>query len=211
MARTKPGRAARRMIRDRVSFAKLAGLVAGLLLLASGYLWVIDAGMPSRTASIGGPFKLVQGDGRQVTDQSFRGKYLLIYFGYTSCRDVCPITLASMATALDDLGETASKVQPLFITVDPDRDTPSVVQRYASLFTPKLVGLTGLPNEIRKVADEYRVSSVIHHGGTDPAHYVVDHSSVIYLVGPDGRYIAPIRADEPGAGMARIITGHLSS
>ena len=200
----KPGRAARRTLRDRASLAKLAGFTAVLLLLASGCLWLIGPRSP-RTATIGGPFKLVQGDGRQVTDQNFRGQYLLIYFGYTSCQDVCPMTLASVAAALDDLGEAAGRVQPLFITVDPGRDTPAVVEKYVCLFTPKLVGLTGTAEEIHKVLVEYRVSSVAHHGGG------VDHSSVLYLVGPDGRYVAPIRADEPAAAMARTIASHLAS
>ena len=209
MAPTKPGRAARRKSRDRASFAKMAGLVATLLLLASGYLWLIGAGTPPRTAAIGGPFQLVQGDGTPVTDRSFPGKYLLIYFGYTSCRDVCPTTLTNVAAAFDDLGTKADQVQPLFITVDPDRDTRSVVQNYATHFTPRLVGLTGEPSEVRKVADEYRVSSV-RHGDAGSAHYEVDHSSVLYLMGPDGRFIAPIRADESPSGMARTIAGHLS-
>ena len=209
MARTKPSRAARRKAADRARLAKLAGIVATLLLLASGCLWLIGAAGSSRTAVIGGPFNLVQGDGRPITDRSFPGKYLLIYFGYTSCEDVCPTTLAKMAVALENLGETGSKVQLLFITVDPERDSPSVVQRYASLFTPKLVGLTGASNEVRKVADEYRVSSAAHGRVTDTGRYAVDHSSVLYLVGPDGRYIAPIRADESGAAMARVIAGHL--
>ncbi len=213
MARTKLGGAARRTLRDRASLAKLAGVTAVLLLLASGCLWLIGS-RPLRTAAIGGPFRLVQGDGRQVTDQSFRGQYLLIYFGYTSCQDVCPTTLASVATALDELGEAASRVQPLFITVDPGHDTPPVVERYVSLFAPKvvrLVGLTGTADEIHKVLGEYRVSSVARHGDADSGRYGVDHSSVLYLVGPDGRYIAPIRADEPAAAMARTIASHLAS
>jgi protein SCO1/2 len=115
-----------------------------------------------------------------------------------------------LVAARDSLGEKADRVQPLFITVDPERDTPTVVRQYASLFTPRLIGLTGPPNEVRKVADEYRVTRVIHHGDPGSASYLVDHSSVIYLVGPDGRYIAPIRADGTGDSMAEAIAGHLS-
>ncbi len=208
----KAGRATRRKHRDSTALVAGTGVVAALLLLASAYLWLIGAGpgRPSQTAAIGGLFALVQGDGKPVTDRSFRGKYLLIYFGYTSCRDVCPITLNTMAAALDVLGEKASQVQPLFITVDPQRDTPPVVRKYASSFTPLLIGLTGTSNEVRKVGDEYRVSTITHHAGTDPASYVVDHSSVIYLVGPDGRYIAPIRADETSAALAITIARYLS-
>ena len=188
----------------------MAGLVAILLLLASGYLWLIGAGTTPRTAAIGGPFQLVQGDGHPVTDRSFPGKYLLIYFGYTSCRDVCPTTLTTVAAALDDLGTKADRVQPLFITIDPARDTPSVVQDYANRFTPRLVGLTGEVGAIHKVADEYRVSSV-RHGDAGAAQYEVDHSSVLYLMAPDGHFIAPIRADESASEMARSIAGHLLS
>ncbi len=208
----KPGRATRRMQRDRKSLVVGGSLVAALLLLASGYLWLIGAGrgVPSRRAAIGGPFELVQGDGQTVTGRSFRGKYLLIYFGYTSCQDVCPTTLASLVAALDALGGSAARVQPLFITVDPERDTPPVMLRYVRSFTPRLIGLTGSPGEIRKVAGEYRITSVIHHAGSDPARYAVDHSSVLYLVGPDGRYITPIRADDSATVMAKAIARYLS-
>jgi protein SCO1 len=206
----KVGRAAHRKHRDQAGLVAGTGIVAGLLLLAGAYLWLVGAGgPPPRTAAIGGPFALVQGDGRKVTDRDFRGKYLLIYFGYTSCRDVCPTALTSLAAALDELGEKAIQVQPLFITVDPGRDTPPVVQRYASSFTPQLVGLTGSPGEVRRVADEYRISSMAHEDSAGAAKYVVDHSSVIYLVGPDGRYIKPIRADESSAAMASAIAGSL--
>jgi protein SCO1/2 len=204
----KPGRPALRQRRDRKPFATAAVLVAAILLLASGYSWLIGAGrgMPSR-AAIGGPFELVQGDGQTVTDRSFRGKYLLVYFGYTSCEDVCPVTLTSMAAALEILGRRADRIQPLFITVDPARDTPPVVQRYTRAFMPQLVGLTGSPEAVSGVADAYRLGGVVRHAGAELAHYAIDHNSVIYLVGPDGRYIAPIKADQAGPAMATAI-GH---
>lgn len=209
--RRKATRSTRRTQRDRRSLAIVTGAVAILLLLASGTLWLIGGGTsPSRTAAVGGPFTLVQGDGQTVTDRSFPGKYLLIYFGYTSCQDICPTTLTSVAAALDALGDAAERVQPLFITVDPERDTPAVVGRYVNAFTPRLIGLTGTPAEIRKIADAYRVTSVVHPAGANPARTSVDHTSVLFLVGPDGRYIAPIRADETGDDMARSIARHLS-
>ena len=201
-----PGRAARRKQNDRRTLATAGVLVAALLMLASGYFWLVGAGggTSPRTA-IGGPFEMVQGNGQPVTDRSFRGKYLLIYFGYTSCEDVCPTTLASLALALDALGRRADQIQPLFISLDPERDTPPVVQRYASAFTPRLIGLTGSPGETRRVADAYRVSSAIRRDDAGSGRYVVDHSSVVYLIGPDGRYVAPIRADEAGLAMAASI------
>lgn len=206
----KPGRPALRQRRDRRPFATATVLVAAILLLTSGYFWLIGAGrgVPPQ-AAIGGPFELVQGDGQTVTDRSFRGKYLLIYFGYTSCEDVCPVTLSSMAAALDILGRRADQIQPLFITVDPERDTPPVVQRYASAFTPQLIGLTGSSEAVGRVTDAYRLGGVVRHAGPDLAHYVVDHNSVVYLVGPDGRYIAPIRADQAGPAMATAIGRHI--
>lgn len=207
----KPGRAARRRQRDRKALIAATCLVAALLSLAGLSLWLAGAGSPSRpAATVGGPFALTGGDGRPVTDQSFRGKYLVIYFGYTACQDVCPTTLASLAAALDRLGARAIQVQPVFITVDPRSDTPDVVRAYAASFTPRLIGLTGTPDQIAQVAREYRVSSVVHHAGPEPGRYAVDHSSVLYLVGPDGRYIAPIRADESADAMARSIARYLS-
>ena len=191
--------------RDRRSLVAATGAVVGLLLLTGAYLSLIGAGQQRHV--IGGPFTLVRSDGRQVTERSFGGKYLLLYFGYTSCRDVCPTTLATLAAALDALGEKAREVQPLFITVDPEHDTPEVVGRYARLFMPQLVGLTGTPAELRRVAAEYRVSSEIHHGGT--GDYDIDHSAVIYLVGRDGRYLAPLRADASEAELARAISRYL--
>lgn len=208
--RVRAGRAGRRRQRDRGAYALATGIAAVLLLLAGGYLRLLGAGGAPRDAAIGGPFALVAGDGRPVTDRSFRGKFLLIYFGYTACRDVCPLTLAAVAAALDRLGARAAEVQPLFVTVDPGRDTPDVVRAYAASFTPRLVGLTGTPDQIARVLQEYRVSSVVHRAGPLPARYAVDHSSVLYLVGPDGRYLAPIRADAPADAMASAIARRLS-
>jgi len=151
---------------------------------------------------IGGPFALVDGDGHTVTDGDFRGKYLLVYFGYTYCPDVCPTTLNAVAGALDRLGKKAERLQPLFITVDPRRDTPAVIKQYTAAFTPRLLGLTGTATQIAAVAKEYRVYYAEHRTGPGPDDYSVDHSSILYLMGPDGRFVAPIRADETGAEIA---------
>ena len=169
-------------------------------------VWLTQGGGPT----IGGPFKLVNGEGRPVTDRDFRGHYLLVYFGYTFCPDVCPTTLNQMAEALDTLGPKADQVQPLFITVDPKRDTPQVVGQYVAAFTPRLVGLTGTPEEIAKVAREY---PGLLRDPPDRRHarrYTVDHSSILYLMSPSGAFIAPIRADQSGAEMAKDIARHLS-
>jgi protein SCO1/2 len=184
-------------------FYAVIGLLVALLLLGTGaFLWLNgEAGGPA----IGGKFTLVSGDGRTVTDRDFRGKYLLVYFGYTYCPDVCPTTLNAVAGALDKLGPTADRLQPLFITVDPRRDTPAVIKQYAAAFSPRLLGLTGTPAEIAAVAKEYHVYYAEHRTGPGPNDYSMDHSSILYLMGPDGQFIAPIRADGTGAEIAAEI------
>jgi len=178
----------------------LIGLLAAVLILGTGaFFWLTEGGTASL---VGGPFVLQDGNGKQVTDRDFRGKYMLVYFGYTFCPDVCPTTLNEVSEALDHLGAKADRLQPIFITVDPKRDTPAVVKQYVAAFTPKLLGLTGTADEIAKVANEYRVYYAEHRTGPGPNDYTMDHSSVLYLMGPDGRFIAPIRTDETGPEIA---------
>jgi protein SCO1 len=178
----------------------LAGVLVALLLLGTGgFLWTQG---PSSGTSLGGPFALQDGDGKVVTDRDFRGRYMLVYFGYTFCPDVCPTTLNDLADAMDKLGAKADRVQPIFITVDPKRDRPDVLKRYVAAFGPRLVGLTGSPEAIADVAKEYRVYYAEHRTGPGPDDYTMDHSSILYLMGPNGRFVAPIRADESGTQMA---------
>ena len=182
------------------SFAlAVAGLVVAVLLLsAGGFMWLSgDAG-----PTVGGPFRLENGHGQVVTDQAFRGKYMLVYFGYTSCPDVCPTTLTHVAHALTKLGPIADRLTPVFITVDPKRDTPKIMQQYTAAFSRQLVGLTGTPQQIAKVAKEYHVYYAIHKTGDGPDDYTVDHSSVLYLMDPKGRFVAPVRADSSGDELA---------
>jgi protein SCO1/2 len=194
--------------RRGAAFAVTGLLLAVILLGIGGYLWFSGAaGGPQ----IGGPFTLVNGDGNRVTDQQFHGKFMLVYFGYTYCPDVCPTTLSAVGDAMDKLGTNAGKVQPLFITVDPRRDTPEVVKQYAAAFSPRLIGLTGTPDEIAKVAKEYRVYYTEHRTGPGPNDYSMDHSSVLYLMGPNGQFVAPIRADASGDQMATQIEKYLHS
>jgi cytochrome oxidase Cu insertion factor (SCO1/SenC/PrrC family) len=137
---------------------------------------------------VGGPFALIDHDGRPRTDADFRGKLLLIYFGFTFCSDVCPIELQSMATAIDQLGDAGAAVQPLFITVDPEKDTPDQLKSYVALFHPRLIGLTGDPRAIKRVALAYKV----YYAKTDPARNLgteIDHTGFIFLIGPDGNYL----------------------
>ena len=110
------------------------------------------------TALIGGPFTLVGRDGKTVTDRAFRGKYMLVFFGFTHCPDICPAELQVMAAALDELGPKANEIIPIFITLDPERDTPPVVADYVMNFSPRFVGLTGSPEQIAEAAKAYRVT-----------------------------------------------------
>ncbi|HYH40304.1 MAG TPA: SCO family protein [Azospirillum sp.] len=172
----------------RIALASLVGLA-----LAAGIAWwqVRHATQQVETsaAAVGGPFRLTDHTGKAVTDADYRGKHLLIYFGYTFCPDVCPTELSTMAAALDKLGPVADKVQPLFISIDPERDTVAHMADYVPLFHPRLVGLTGTPDEIRAVAKEYRVYAAKAPGSSGEA-YLMDHSSFVYLMGPDGKFVA---------------------
>ncbi len=161
--------------------------------------------MPRPRATIGGPFTLTASTGAQVSDRSLRGRYLLVYFGYTNCRDVCPATLGTLARALTALGPRADRIAPLFITVDPQHDTPAVLRGYVAGFGPRLLGLTGTSQQIRKVEREYHASSTVHPDGT-----TLDHSSVLYLVAPDGHYLAPVRADANAKEMTAAIAAYLT-
>ncbi len=145
---------------------------------------------PADAPAIGGPFALIDQDGKAVTDKDYRGKFLLIYFGYTFCPDVCPTTLTEMSDALDLLGDDGDKVTPMLITIDPARDTAEHLKEYATYFHPRLRALTGTAEQIAAAAKAYRVyfaKAKMEEGG-DPEDYLMDHSSVTYLMGPDGAF-----------------------
>src|ERR1051326_7736534 len=188
----------------RAIYAIIGLLLAAMLLAAGGYLFL--SGSRPTALTVGGPFSLIDGDGHPVTEQTWRGKYMLVYFGYTFCPDVCPTTLSSVADALDKLGPRAERIQPLFITVAPKRDTVPAVKQYAAAFGPRFVGLTGSPEQIATAARAYRVYYAEHRTGPGPDDYSMDHSSVLYLMGPDGKFIAPVRADQTGPEMAAVLT-----
>ncbi len=136
--------------------------------------------------TVGGPFSLVDDTGKPVTDATYHGRWMLVYFGYTFCPDVCPTELQTIAGALDKIGPLAKNVAPLFITVDPERDTQTVLAQYVKLFDDRIVGLTGTPAQIAAAAKAYRV----YYAKTTPkdsSTYLMDHSSFMYLMGPDGR------------------------
>jgi len=178
----------------RTKAAPIPYLLAAAAVLA-GWLWHqgdLIGGLgrvdESGIATIGGPFALTDQDGTARTDADFHGRYMLIYFGYSYCPDVCPTTLGVMADAVERLGPKAARIAPIFITVDPQRDTPQILKQYLAVFSPRFIGLTGSVNAVTKVAHEYRVYFVKHAlaGG----NYSIDHSSSIYLMGPDGKFVA---------------------
>ena len=158
---------------------------------------------------VGGPFALIDHDGRRRTDTDFRGKLLLIYFGFTLCSDVCPTELQAIASAIDQLGPAADAVQPLFITVDPEKDTPEQLKSYVALFHPRLIGLTGDPRAVKKVALAYKV----YYAKSDPTRNAgteVDHTGFIFLVGPDGKYLGFAPPGTSSARLAQIVSHALA-
>jgi protein SCO1 len=172
-------------------------LFCGAVLAA--ILTVGQPAAPTTTSSvtIGGPFSLTAPDGTTVTDQTYRGKWLLVYFGYTFCPNTCPTTLLEIAAALEKLGPDAAKVQPIFITVDPKRDTPKVMAQYTQSFDSRIVGLTGTPEQIAAVAQEYGAYYVAHKSGDGANDYTMDHSTYLYVMDPRGQFVQAFDADTP--------------
>ena len=168
-------------------FGALLGAYALLLNSSPG-----DRVQSSGKALVGGPFTLVDPSGKTVTDQNFRGRYMLIFFGYTHCPDICPAELQVMAAALDQLGDKASKIVPIFITLDPERDTPEAVGAYVKNFGPNIVGLTGSTEAVAAAAKAYRVSFSKFQDENSGTNYTIDHSALAYLMGTDGEYITHI-------------------
>jgi protein SCO1/2 len=143
----------------------------------------------ARIVSIGGPFELIAADGARVTDADYRGDWLLIFFGYSFCPDICPTTLSVVAEALDRLGGDAERLRPIFISVDPNRDTPESLGAYVAAIDARLIALTGSPAQIAAVADAYGVHHKSHQVDAADRFYAVDHSTYLYLVDPDGAFV----------------------
>jgi cytochrome oxidase Cu insertion factor (SCO1/SenC/PrrC family) len=163
-------------------------------------------GLLSGREPVGGPFELTDHTGRARTDADFRGKLMVLYFGYTSCPDVCPTELQAISLALDEIGAAAEAVQPLFITVDPERDTPARLADFVSSFHPQVVGLTGQLPAIRKTAIAYKTFFAKHNTS---GNYPVDHTGFVYLVGKDGRYLRFLPPGLPPDQIAEAIRTHL--
>jgi protein SCO1 len=157
----------------------------------------------SGTAAVGGPFTLVSTKGGNVTDQTYRGKWLLIFFGYTFCPDACPTALYNISVALEKLGSDAGKLQPLFVTVDPRRDTREVMAEYLKSFDSRIIGLTGTQDQVDRVVKEYRVYVAQQKSETEgDDNYLVSHSAYIYLMDPQGKFVNVIQGSEAGEEIA---------
>jgi protein SCO1/2 len=172
---------------SRTMKALLGVWIAALVVAAGWIAWDVTKGDDKQT--IGGPFQLVDQDGRHFSSDQLKGKPTLIYFGFTYCPDVCPTSLLLMETAIDRLGpEAAKKVNLVFITVDPERDTPALLKGYVPNFGPTFIGLTGTPQQIADVTRAYRVYAQ-KVPGKDGSPYLMDHSSIVYLLDRNGRFV----------------------
>jgi len=189
-----------------VAFSIVVLMIVGLL--AGRHYFGPGSQAPGEQATttsplIGGPFTLVDQNGATVTDADFRGQYMLVYFGYTFCPDVCPTALNRNAEAMDVLGDQAEKVVPIFITVDPERDTVEHMKEYAKFFHPRLVALTGSEEQVKAAAKAYRVfSAKVEDEGGDAENYLMDHTAITFMMGPDGRFLQHFSHDVTPEDMA---------
>lgn len=169
--------------------AIIAAAVLALAAVVGGFalLWRNPPAAVLGEALIGGPFAMTDQDGKRVTEKDFLGKYMLVFFGFTYCPDVCPTELQVMVAAKAALGEQGKAIQPVFVSVDPGRDTPENVKAYVGNFGEGLIGLTGSPEDVAEIAKAFRVFYQKVEG-TSPEDYTIDHSSIIYLMGPDGKF-----------------------
>jgi protein SCO1 len=193
---------------DRPSrFAILAVVAAGLLVLAAGAMLALafretpqGAAGTALASAIGGPFRLIDQNGKPVSDTDLKGKWQLVFFGYTHCPDTCPTALNEIALALERLGAKRNEVEVVFITVDPERDTPEMLKSYVASFDAPIIALTGAPDAVAQAARAYRVFYAKHPlpGGD----YDMDHSAVIYVMNPEGRFTATFTPDSTADAIA---------
>lgn len=202
-------------MRGRLLIVVLLGFLTGAL--GGAALLLITRGTPvpqvatSGKALIGGPFTLVDQSGKTVTDKDFRGRYMLVFFGFTHCPDVCPAELQVMADALGQLGPKAAEILPVFITLDPERDTPEAVGAYVKNFGPNFVGLTGSPEATAAAAKAYRVSfsKFEYKDNNGQSGYSIDHSTLLYLMDKNGEYITHFSYGTPATNMAETLRRYL--
>jgi protein SCO1 len=186
--------------------AFLAGLVIslGAILIASGRLGTASG---PQAAAIGGPFRLIDQNGRSVTEQDLKGEPSLVFFGFTHCPDICPTTLFDMSEVMHALGPDADRAHAVFITVDPERDTQAALKDYLSSFDPHLFGLTGDLDAITAVAKEYRV--YFKKVPLDNGDYTMDHTAIVYLMDKQGRFVSPFSLKRPPEASAAELRRYL--
>lgn len=207
-----------RPVVDRLRIVRLVawGLVAialfGLAAISMGYLRTNGlTGGSEPIATIGGPFSLVRTNGERVTEKAFLGKPTVYFFGFTHCPEVCPTSLLEMGTYLEQLGADADKINVVFISIDPARDTPDILANYLSAFDPRIVALTGTQAEIDAVASAFRV--YVRKETPDPktGDYNVDHTAALYVMDAKGQFVVPIQYKEDAASavakIRRALTG----
>ena len=184
-------------IANRITIDRLLRILATLAVLFAGGAALLSGGCDRQCGTSGDPDALIGGDftainhlGEAVTSDQFAGRYKLIFFGFTSCPDVCPTALATVSTALDLLGSDAHYFQPIFVSIDPDRDTPPVMADYLSNFHESFIGLTGTPTQVKDLAHVYRAYYARGQDSGNSGQYNMDHSSIIYLMDCEDRYIS---------------------
>jgi len=191
-----PGQKENGCMRAKLILSIIGGLLLGAVVAIAVFPQAREKLFPQQGAQqssgkalIGGPFTLTDPAGKKVTDKDFRGRYMLVFFGFTACPDICPAGLQLMSAALGKIGAKANNVTPIFISVDPARDTPEKIAAYVKNFDDRLVGLTGTPDEVAAVAKAYRVFYEKTPNEAAPADYGMNHTSIIYVMGPDGEYV----------------------
>jgi protein SCO1 len=190
----------------------LAGIIAlmvgaGLLAGTAFFLHRSEATRTAQPSSVGGPFTLVDQDGQTITEKTFAGKPLLVFFGFTHCPDVCPTTLFEISEALNRLGPDAQKMAALFVSVDPDRDKPETLKTYLSNFNPAIRGATGSETQLKDMARAYR--AYFARGKEEAGEYSMDHTAVVYLMDANGQFVAPLNTKRAPEAVAAELKPYL--
>jgi protein SCO1 len=187
----------------------LGAFLCGLAVVLAAILFVAgrSSSVGPAIAAVGGPFQLVDQDGKTVSDADMKGRPFLVFFGYTHCPDVCPTTLFEMSQMLHALGPDAGRIGALFITVDPERDTPAVLKDYLASFDPHLRGLTGGPAAVDAALKAYRVYA--KKVPLKDGDYTMDHTAVVYLMDKNGRFVAPFNMKRTAEAEAADVRGYL--
>lgn len=190
----------------------LAGVLLTLFAATLHGTSAVATDRPPFPVAFGGPFELIDQTGRTRRDTDFRGRFLLITFGYSHCPGICPTSLQSMAAALDDLGPQAKNLSAVFVSVDPARDRPEALANYVAGFHPKLIGLTGSEARIAAVAKAYKLHrrKVVPADSGNADDYLVDHGPLIYLMGPDGKFVTLFPFSTAPERMAQVIRKYLA-